>query len=331
VSADRLDVETFRAVDRAAHVADGDDSGALLRHQPRRDAAHVAEALDGDPALAQVHAEMARGILDGVYDALSRRFGPTFGAAEGDRLAGDHGRDGVADVHRIRVHNPGHRLGIGVDVRSRDVPLGADQDGQLRGEAAGQALEFAQAELARVDHDSALAATERHADDGAFPGHPHRQGLDLVEVDVLVVPDAALRGAARKIVLDAVAGEDLDLAVVHLHREVDYEGSLRFPQHLAQAGRKLQAFGRQIELTLGHVPRVDLCDELLCRHRLETLHCRDHPRRSVAPGAPKRPNSVAAAFRSARRAAPLDRSTSVWRSPVEMPQPRWHRLMGLLA
>ncbi len=52
--------------------------------------------------------------------------------------------------------------------------------------------------------------------------------------------------------------------------------------------------------------------------------------RSVAPHAPKRPDSAGAAFRSARRAAPLDPSASVWRPPIELPQPGWHRLLGLL-
>src|SRR4026209_412691 len=66
-----------------------------------------------------------------------------------------------------------------------------------------------------LDDDAALAAAVRDADDRALPGHPHRQGLDLVERDVLVVPDAALRGASPEVVLDPIAREDADRAVVH--------------------------------------------------------------------------------------------------------------------
>ena len=33
-----------------------------------------------------------------------------------------------------------------------------------------------------IDDDAALAAAVRDADDRALPGHPHREGLDLVEV-----------------------------------------------------------------------------------------------------------------------------------------------------
>ena len=76
-------------------------------------------------------------------------------------------------------------------------------------------------ELLGIDDHAALATAERDADDRALPGHPHREGLDLVEGDVLVVADAALGRAAAQVVLDAVAREHPDGAVVHLDREVD--------------------------------------------------------------------------------------------------------------
>ena len=87
---------------------------------------------------------------------------------------------------------------------------GPIEDLDLGEVAPGQALELLLAELLGVDDDAALAAAVRDADDGALPGHPHREGLDLVEGDVLVVADAALGRAAAQVVLDAVAGEDLD-------------------------------------------------------------------------------------------------------------------------
>ena len=46
------------------------------------------------------------------------------------------------------------------------------------------------------------------------------RALTSSSVDVLVVADPALGGTAAEVVLDAVAGEDLHRAVVHLHREV---------------------------------------------------------------------------------------------------------------
>ena len=224
-----------------------------------------------------------------------------FGAAEGDRLAGDHGRDGVPDVHRVRVHDPGHRLGVGVDVRGGDVALGADEDADLGREAAGQALELALAELLGVDDDAALAAAERDAHDGALPGHPHRQGLDLVEGDVLVVADAALGRAAAEVVLDAIAGEDLHRAVVHLHREVDRQLALRLAQDLAQSGRQVELLGSQVELrwatcqaliaaaicsvAIGRIPSMAVTATERVLRLTDAARCRNSP------------DDVAAAFR----------------------------------
>jgi hypothetical protein len=102
-----------------------------------------------------------------------------------------------------------------------DVLLGTDEDLDLGEEPAAEALELLLRELLRVDDDAALAAAVRDADDRALPGHPHREGLDLVERDVLVVADAALGRAAAEVVLDAIAGEDLHRPVVHVDREMD--------------------------------------------------------------------------------------------------------------
>ena len=51
-------------------------------------------------------------------------------------------------------------------------------------------------QLLGVDDDAALAAAVGDVHDRALPGHPHRQGANLVERDVLVVADAALGRAA---------------------------------------------------------------------------------------------------------------------------------------
>ena len=167
-----------------------------------------------------------------VDAAAGGRLVAALGAAEADRLAGDDARDRVARVHRVGVHHPGHDLGVGVDVRRRDVLLGTDQDLDLGGEAAGQALELLLAELLGIDDHAALAAAVRDADDRALPGHPHREGLDLVERDVLVVADAALGRAAAEVVLDAIAGEDLDRC-----RRPSGPGSGRSARGAARAGR----------------------------------------------------------------------------------------------
>ena len=152
-----------------------------------------------------------------------------------------------------------------------NVPLRPDQDLDLGREAAGQTLELLHAELLGVDDHAALATAVRNADDRAFPGHPHGEGLDLVERDVLVVAQATLGGPAAQVVLDAVTGEDLDLAVVHRDREMDGQLAARLTQDAAHADVHAQPLGRQIELALGDFPGVDRRRHMLGGHRKEIL------------------------------------------------------------
>src|SRR5258708_848292 len=67
-----------------------------------------------------------------------------------------------------------------------------------------------------IADDAAVAAAERDVCDGAFPRHPRRQGGDFVEGDPWVIADPAFRWSERDVVLHAIAGEDFDLAVIHL-------------------------------------------------------------------------------------------------------------------
>ena len=115
-----------------------------------------------------------------------------------------------------------------------------------------------------------LAPPYGKIDERALPGHPHRQRLHLVEADVGVVADAALGRAAAKVVLDAVAGEDLDAAVVHLHREVNGQLAAWLAQHAAKAGIEVEMFGGEIELPLRNRPWVDLDSSVFGCHRAET-------------------------------------------------------------
>ena len=95
----------------------------------RRDAADVAEALDDAALLGEVPAEPLARALDHHHDAGARRLAAEDGAAERDRLAGHDLRNRVADLHRVRVHHPGHRLLVRRHVGRRDVLLRADEVG----------------------------------------------------------------------------------------------------------------------------------------------------------------------------------------------------------
>ena len=83
---------------------------------------------------------------------------------------------------------------------------------------------------------------------------------------VLVVADAALGWAAAEVVLDAVAREDLDAAVVHVDREVNGELATGLAQDAAHPFVKVELLGGKVELALGHGPRVDRGGDVLGGH-----------------------------------------------------------------
>jgi hypothetical protein len=154
----------------------------------------------------------------------------------------------VADVHAVGVHDPGHDLGVGVDVGRGDVLVGADGIDDLGDVAARQRLQLAPRHPRRVADDAALAAAERHLRDRALPRHPRRQRRDLVERDVRVIADAPLGRAERDVVLHAVAGEHLDLAVVHLDGARHGDLPLGVGEDLPDAGVEAEEPCRAVEL-----------------------------------------------------------------------------------
>ncbi len=114
---------------------------------------------------------------------------------------------------------------------SRSGPMiGAD----LGGVAAHDALDLALGEPVRVAAHAALRSAERQAEERALVGHPHRERRALAKRDARRQADAALRRAHDERVLDAVARELLDLAVVAADREVDDEGAARLLEALAE-------------------------------------------------------------------------------------------------
>jgi len=77
------------------------------------------------------------------HDAPSCGFAPPERPAQLQRLPGDDGRGGVADVHAVGVHDPRHDLIVGVDVRRRHVLLRPDRVDDFGDVAPRQRLEFA--------------------------------------------------------------------------------------------------------------------------------------------------------------------------------------------
>ena len=177
-----------------------------------------------------------------------RRFASSERPTHLDRLAGDDRGGGVTDVHAVGVHDPRHHLVVGVDVGCRHVLLRSDRVDDLRDVAAGEGLELAAGHSRGVADDAALAAAKWHVRHRTFPRHPGGERRDLVEADIGVVSNTALGGPERDVVLNAIPGEDLDLAVVHLDRTRDDDLTLGVREDLPDARVEPKQTRRSIEL-----------------------------------------------------------------------------------
>ena len=108
----------------------------LLGELGRGDAADVAEALDDAAQRGELPAEPRARALDHHHDAGAGRLVPEDRAADRDRLAGHDLRHGVALLHRVGVHHPGHRLLVRRHVGRGDVDLRADERREVGREPA---------------------------------------------------------------------------------------------------------------------------------------------------------------------------------------------------
>src|SRR6266511_3287702 len=98
-----------------------------LAEEPHGRRADLPVALDGHPGLVDLAALVLQGGLGDVHDAPAGGVAAAHGPPHRERLARDHTERRVADVHGVRVHDPGHDLLVGAHVRRRDVPVRADQ------------------------------------------------------------------------------------------------------------------------------------------------------------------------------------------------------------
>ena len=118
-------------------------------------------------------------------------------------------------------------------------------------EAPRQPLQLALAEFLDVHRDAALGAAVGEAGEGRLPRHERGEGADLVEVDVRGVAQAALVRAASVVVLDAVALEDPDRAVVELQRDLDRDGAVRGDEQVLDVLPHVHHVHRPAEVVVG--------------------------------------------------------------------------------
>ena len=137
------DVEAVGVEERAIVLADADDLVALVPEELGGVGADVAEALDDDRGFGGDHVEVLEGLVGDDGDAAAGGLATAAGAAERDGLAGDDRGHGLAHVHGVGVHDPGHGLLVGAHVGRGNVFFRADEFDERGGVAAGHALELA--------------------------------------------------------------------------------------------------------------------------------------------------------------------------------------------
>jgi hypothetical protein len=169
---------------------------------------------------------------------------------------------------------------VRVHIGRGDVTVGSEDVADRLGEAPREPLLLAEAHHFRIALHAALRASERNVDHRGLPGHQGRKRAHLVEVGVRVVADAALVGTAGGVVLDAVAGEDLEVAVVHANRHLHGQLPVGRAEDRAHLVLEADVVGGAVEevvdrferVQLGSacgagLPRLRLGDALLALHR----------------------------------------------------------------
>src|SRR4029077_1712472 len=136
------DVETSFVIKSAVNIRDADDFIARLVHQVGSLRADVTKTLDNDARAVTLHAEFLNCLVAADHKAAAGRFGAALGATEFKWLACDDSGGGLAEVHGVGVHHPGHRLRVGANVGRRNVALGTKPFAQLGCVAASDALNF---------------------------------------------------------------------------------------------------------------------------------------------------------------------------------------------
>src|SRR6185503_474150 len=168
--------------------------------EPRADSANVSRALNDNPGFGRGHLEPLDGFVDNKQYAAPCRFTPAGRAAEVDRFSSHDGRHCVTCVHGVGIHDPCHRLLVGIHIGRRDVLLWSNEVEQLCGITPRHALQLAHRHLLRIADDSALRASKRNIDDSTLPRHPRGESADLVEAHVGRVAYSALGWTTREVV-----------------------------------------------------------------------------------------------------------------------------------
>ena len=252
----RRQVDALAVIHAAFGIAGGDNGGAVLPEQPRRNASSVPEPLYRHPGFRQSHASQFASPARGKLYASRGGFVTSLRAAQAEGFARNHAQLGVAVEHADGVHDPRHGLRRGIHVGSRNVAVRPDDRCDFGRIAAREAFEFSQREPLRIDAHTALAPAVRNIHRRAFPRHPRGQRLYFIQRYIGMVTDAAFCRPACEIVLHAVSLIYLDFAVIHAHRYGDDQLALGSFQDRSHSFIELEVIRGSVELCLRDLKRI---------------------------------------------------------------------------
>lgn len=156
--------------------------------------AHVAKSLHGDPALMGTEAQFLHSGQRNGHDPASGGLAPSSRSSQHQGFACDDGRDRAPGVHGVGIHDPGHDLFVGVQIRSGDVRVRTEDVDQVGRISSGKTLNLPGAHLRGITPDRALGSAKGDIHNGTLPRHPRGQGLDLIEGNIWRVANTPLEG-----------------------------------------------------------------------------------------------------------------------------------------
>src|SRR6185312_9628260 len=126
---------------------------------------------------------------------------------------------------------------------------------------ARDALELGDAQLERIANHAALGAAKGNVHHRALPRHPRGERFHFIAIDVRIESNPSLGRTTRRVVQHAIAGEHLDLPVVH--EDGDRQRDLFFgvAEDLVEARFQIEQLGCPVEPRHHVLERVVLVQE----------------------------------------------------------------------
>ena len=251
------DIDPVRVVKRDGRIADANNfHPRLVSERQRGDGTDVAKSLDNRGAFLGIDFQHVHRPLDQINNAAAGGFTPAFRAADRDRFAGDDFVHAIPLIDRIGVHEPRHDLLVRPHVGAHDVGMRTDERNHFLHVTPRDGFELVPRKLGGIARNAAFGAAVGQIGERAFPAHPHGERRGFSHGKTGRETGAALGRAKRQVVLNAIALESLNAAVVHVNRERDRDGALRIHQPIAVVAIDFQVIGDDLELVASHLEHV---------------------------------------------------------------------------